>query len=149
MFKLFLYFFTKDRDVYSARLTTEATNKVSILSRDDQEIYFNTLLDEISIKLPVSRERLDIFGNPRYIRDSITNSENLEFYILIVNLPNSTQNDNTVSGVVSDLNTMITYKMVTKFCVGLTDDLDSTFGLKPSGKLIILFKDVVRVEIHD
>ncbi|CAG8501584.1 21001_t:CDS:2, partial [Racocetra persica] len=138
-----------DSDVYSARLTMEATVKVSALSKDDQKIYFNSLLDDISIKLPVRRGRLNIFGNLRLIYDSISKLENIEFNILIVNLPNSAQHENTVLGVVSDLDTMITYKIATEFSIGLTNDLDSTFGLQPSGELIIFFKGAVKVEIHD
>ncbi|CAG8544555.1 3296_t:CDS:10 [Cetraspora pellucida] len=127
---------SEDRNVYSAHLTTEATKTVLTLSRNDQTIYFNSLLDEISIKLPVRRERLNIYGYPRPIHDSITDLENIEFYILIVNSPNPAQNENTVLGVVSNLDTMITDKAVTEFSIGLTNDLDSTFGLKPSGIML-------------
>ncbi|CAG8535322.1 13910_t:CDS:2, partial [Dentiscutata heterogama] len=134
-----------ESDICSARLTTEATIKFLNLSKYEQYKYFDSLLDEISIKLPVNRERLNIFGNPRSIYNPITTLENIEFYILIVNLPNPSQNDKNIPGVISDLDTMITYKMVTDFSFGLTNDLDSSFGFKSSGELIISFKDVIRL----
>ncbi|KAF0420356.1 hypothetical protein F8M41_007001 [Gigaspora margarita] len=54
----------EENAICSARLTTEATKNVSTLSKNDQKIYFNSLLNEISSKLPVRRERLKIFRDP-------------------------------------------------------------------------------------
>ncbi|RIB25461.1 hypothetical protein C2G38_2067362 [Gigaspora rosea] len=123
-----------------AQLTVNATKRFKTLSETNQTEYFNNMLQEISAKLPVQRERLSTDGHIQYVQ-SIPGT-NLQFSISI-NLTTSSQKGNSVPGVISDLNNMIKYKSITTFSSGLTDDLDSTYGFKEKGNLFDEFKNMI------
>ncbi|CAG8784551.1 26167_t:CDS:2, partial [Racocetra persica] len=119
-----------------AQFTTSATTRFEALSQDDKTKYFDTLLNEISEKVPVRRDRLTTDGNFQYVYSGYdSNIKNIQFSIRI-NLTDKVQRENTVPGIVKDLDNMIRYKSITTFSNGLTNDLDSTYGFKTKGGLL-------------
>ncbi|CAG8624247.1 2940_t:CDS:2, partial [Dentiscutata heterogama] len=119
------------------QLTVNATNRFTTSSVNNQTGYFNDLLQEISKKVPVRRERLTTDGHFQYVQ-SISGT-NLQFSIQISSII-STQNEISVPGVISSLDNMIKYKTITTFASGLTSDLDSTYGFKQKSNLFGEYK---------
>ncbi|CAG8615365.1 10352_t:CDS:2, partial [Scutellospora calospora] len=116
-----------------AYLTTNATQRFQATVAANATGYFDSLLQEISDKLPVRRERLTVpDGSYQYVQ----NGPDIRVQFSIrVNMTNKKSPENSVPGVVSDLDNMITYKSITTFSSGLTNDLDQTYGFKSSGGL--------------
>ncbi|RIB30880.1 hypothetical protein C2G38_2136149 [Gigaspora rosea] len=107
-------------------LSTEASKK--FLSLHDRSEYFKTLLDEIANKTPVRRDRLSTNKKFQYINYGLPNAQII--FSIRVSSPNS-NDENTVLGVLSDINTMILYKQVTTFSTGyFTNDLDQYYGFQ-------------------
>ncbi|RIB27229.1 hypothetical protein C2G38_50685 [Gigaspora rosea] len=109
--------------------TVDASKKFSTLSTTEKSKYIDTLLDEFADKVPIRRERLswEIFQPFEFGQIAIS---------VRIDLPiNKTENtENTVPGVISNLNTMILYKRITNFSTSVTNDLDSTLGFRLLGE---------------
>ncbi|CAG8667477.1 20958_t:CDS:10, partial [Cetraspora pellucida] len=106
-------------------LTIDASKKFLTSSRNNQSEYFDTLLDEFALKVPVRRERLSSDKKFQYF------DEFGQIAISIrIDLPTN-ETENTVPGVFSNLNNMILYKGITTFYTGVTNDLNSTLGFQP------------------
>ncbi|RIB14902.1 hypothetical protein C2G38_1616034 [Gigaspora rosea] len=103
----------------SARLTTDASK--SFLKRN-QLSYIDTLLVEFAHKVPIHRSRLST--NYRF---EVLNGQ-IAIPIHIDMARNKTERSS--SKVFSDLNNMITYKNITTFSSGMTNDLDQDYGFK-------------------
>ncbi|KAF0396189.1 hypothetical protein F8M41_010121 [Gigaspora margarita] len=101
-----------------ATFTIDASKKIAVFSIIERDNYYKDLLNEITAKVSVGLGRLD------YMED-LSNSS---FSIIIYPIYDKTEN--TVLGVVSDLNNMIVYKQITTFSTGLTNDLNSTTGFQ-------------------
>ncbi|CAG8574115.1 3771_t:CDS:2, partial [Cetraspora pellucida] len=121
-----------------ARLTADATTRFGYLSETNKTKYFNDLLQEISVKLPVRRELLTIEGTYQYI--TINSISNLQFAIRVNQTVQTLDNYNTVTGLVLDLNNMIKHKEITVFSNGLTNDLDETYGFRPEDNIFGVHK---------
>ncbi|CAG8680319.1 10861_t:CDS:2, partial [Dentiscutata heterogama] len=120
-----------------AVLTIDASKKFLALSRTNQSAYFDKLLDELVYKIPVRRERLS----------SDEKFQNFDEFGQIVisiriDLPIN-ENENTVPGVFSNLNSMILHKNITIFSAGVTNDLNSTLGFRPVESLWDQFKSQI------
>ncbi|RIB27749.1 hypothetical protein C2G38_1694379 [Gigaspora rosea] len=101
----------------SVRLTTDASK--SFLGRN-QSAYINTLLDEFADKVPIHRSRLSTNYKFEVLNDQIA------IPIRIDMARNKTEKSS--SKAFSDLNNMITYKNITTFSSGMTNDLDQDYG---------------------
>ncbi|CAG8474456.1 19082_t:CDS:2, partial [Racocetra persica] len=55
---------------------------------------------------------------------------------ICINLTDKIQKENTVPGIITDLDVIIRHKCITTFFDGLTNDLDSTYGFKTKGGLL-------------
>ncbi|CAG8594959.1 5786_t:CDS:2, partial [Dentiscutata heterogama] len=111
----------------SVRLTTEASKKFSNFSKHDQSTYIDNLLNELADKVPIDRSSLrsdNRFHNVLY--DQIV--------ILIHIYIENNEIKKTASEVFSDLNTMIIYKSITTFSLGVTNELDQDYGFQPRCK---------------
>ncbi|CAG8690227.1 24142_t:CDS:2, partial [Racocetra persica] len=95
------------------------------LSYPNRSEYFKNLLDEISVKLPVRRDRLSTNEKYQYISYGTSNVQII--FSIRVNSRNSST-ESTAQDVVSGLKTMIAYKEVTTFSNNLTNDLDDHYG---------------------
>ncbi|RIB26540.1 hypothetical protein C2G38_235104 [Gigaspora rosea] len=108
--------------VGSVHLTTDASKKFLLLSKDNQSAYFDTLLNELANKVPIHRSCLSITYNNRYKMkvDQIA-------ILICIDMTNH-ETERTALEVFSDLNNMIIYKNITTFSFGVTDDLDHDHG---------------------
>ncbi|KAF0432008.1 hypothetical protein F8M41_005346 [Gigaspora margarita] len=107
----------------SVSLTSNGTE--NFLSHPNRSEYFKNLLDEISVKLPVRRDRLSTNEKFQYINYGTSNPQII--FSIRVNSQNSSTETPTQK-VVSDLETMIIYKETTTFSNNLTNDFDDTYG---------------------
>ncbi|RIB30885.1 hypothetical protein C2G38_966296 [Gigaspora rosea] len=114
--------------------STQTSNKFLSLHGHDRSKYFNTLLDEIANKTPVRRDRLSTNKKFQYINYGSPSAQII--FSIRVTSPNS-KDENTVLGVLSDINTMIQYKQVTTFSTGdVTNDLDPSYGFQINKSLL-------------
>ncbi|RIB26735.1 hypothetical protein C2G38_2138160 [Gigaspora rosea] len=107
----------------SVSLTSNGTE--NFLSYPNRSEYFKNLLDEISVKLPVRRDRLSTNEKFQYINYGTSNAQII--FSIRVNSQNSST-ETPAQKVVSDLETMIIYKETTTFSNNLTNDFDNNYG---------------------
>ncbi|CAG8682756.1 6535_t:CDS:2, partial [Dentiscutata heterogama] len=124
-----------------ARLTEDATKTFNNLPDVNQTQYFKKLLLDIATKLPCRPELLSTYGSPQYI--SINSIENVQFSIRVNKTIPKLDKNNTVPGIVSDIDDMIKNKKVTTFSDGITNDLDENFGFKKPNSILGDYKDKI------
>ncbi|RGB32297.1 hypothetical protein C1646_707122 [Rhizophagus diaphanus] len=114
------------------RLTPEGTRYFDSLSQGQQTNFFNTLLNELSNAVPVSRPRLT--SNEKTQLDLTVNEK--QYLISIGIKETNDDNDLSVVTVVTNINTMVKNKEQTPIGSGLaTRYLDEIFGFNPSPNL--------------
>ncbi|CAG8513975.1 7987_t:CDS:2, partial [Cetraspora pellucida] len=116
---------SSDMTAITGSLSLTNNGLENFLSYPNQSEYFKNLLNEISIKLPVRRDRLSTNEKFQYINYGTSNVQII--FSIRINSRNSTT-ENTAQAVVSDLQTMIIYKEITSFSNNLTNDLDENYG---------------------
>ncbi|RIB09143.1 hypothetical protein C2G38_2268668 [Gigaspora rosea] len=121
---------------YLVQLTKDASERFRNLADANKIEYFNSLLQDISIKLPVRNELLSINGYQDV-------SGNVQFVIRIENTNPKLDNNNTVPGIVSDLKNMIMYKHITTFSNGSTNDLDDTYEPQQTNSILGDYKSQI------
>ncbi|CAG8464240.1 804_t:CDS:2 [Scutellospora calospora] len=125
----------------SVHLTIDASKKFLNQSAYNQSAYFDNLLNELAVKVPINRSRLS--SNNRFYKVF-----NDQIVILIrINTANN-ETERTALDIFSDLNTMIIYKNITTFSLGVTNDLDQDYGFKPICELIISFKNTSELNFY-
>ncbi|CAG8485861.1 17508_t:CDS:2 [Acaulospora colombiana] len=109
-------------------LTPKATIRFLGLSRPERSAYFSNLISELANMVPVRSSRLSSNGNYQHIKNG-TPLEQIFISIYVHKPMNSTER--SVSGVFSDLDTMIRNKKITSISIGsITNDLDKNFGFE-------------------
>ncbi|CAG8700704.1 8295_t:CDS:2, partial [Cetraspora pellucida] len=116
---------SSDMTAITGSLSLTSNGLENFFSYPNQSEYFKNLLNEISIKLPVRRDRLSTNEKFQYINYGTSNVQII--FSIRINPRNSTT-ENTAQSVVSDLQTMIIYKEITSFSNNLTNDLDDNYG---------------------
>ncbi|RIB21037.1 hypothetical protein C2G38_2140865 [Gigaspora rosea] len=122
--------------IYFSRLIPDATNRFKLLTDSKKAEYFNDLLQDMANKLPIRPALLAIKDGYQYIFNSLQ-------FAIRVNKTNSNLDNNTVPGIVSDINIMIQNKKITTFGDGITNDLDDTFGFKERKDIFGDYKDQI------
>ncbi|CAG8771669.1 23368_t:CDS:2, partial [Racocetra persica] len=115
----------------------DAKEKFLSLSNHDRSKYFMNLLNEIADKVPVRRSRLST--NERFQYINYGKPEEQIIFSIKINVKSQDLDENTVDSVVLDIYTMITYKQITTFFNGLTNDLDASYGFEVMEKIIEAF----------
>ncbi|KAF0501473.1 hypothetical protein F8M41_020002 [Gigaspora margarita] len=110
----------------SVRLTQSASKSFLALSKHNQSTYINNLLNELAEKVPI---------NISYLR-SDNGFNKITCYQIVIPIRIDVDSTNyktkrTASEYSSDLHYMITYKNITTFTLGITNDLDQDYGFKP------------------
>ncbi|KAF0511347.1 hypothetical protein F8M41_018265 [Gigaspora margarita] len=127
--------------IYFVRLTPDATNRFKSFPETNKTEYFNNLLQDMAKKLPIRPELLTANDGYQYI--SINFIDSLQFAIRVNKTNSKLDNNNTVPGIVSDIDDMIRNKRITTFGDGITNDLDDTYGFSPRGDLFGDYKDKI------
>ncbi|CAG8715031.1 26997_t:CDS:2, partial [Racocetra persica] len=109
----------------SVRLTIDASKNFSVLSKDNQSAYFDTLLNELADKVPIHRSHLS--SNNRFYNRFYNLLYDQIVILIRINRANN-ETERTASEASSDLNNMIIYKNITAFSFGVTNDLDQDYG---------------------
>ncbi|CAG8468274.1 17254_t:CDS:10 [Cetraspora pellucida] len=126
-------------------ITKDAKEKFLSLSSYDRSKYFMDLLNEISIKVPIRRSRLST--NKRFQHNDYGKPEEQIIFSIKIDVKSPDSDENTVDSVVSDIYNMITYKEITTFSNGLTNDLDKNFGFEVMSNLLVDNQTLIVVSI--
>ncbi|GES76898.1 hypothetical protein GLOIN_2v1639405 [Rhizophagus clarus] len=114
------------------RLTPQGTNYFDSLTSNQQNSFFNTLLNDISNAVPVPRSRLTSIE-----RTQVDFSVNEKQYLISIGIKETrSDNEPSVAAIVSNLNTMVLNKDQTPINDGLASQyLDATYGFNPAPNL--------------
>ncbi|RIB25740.1 hypothetical protein C2G38_2066781 [Gigaspora rosea] len=107
------------------RLTQEASKKFPA-SQSNQSAYIESLLDDIAIKVPINRSRLNPINKPQKLfQDQI---------VIPISIDAAThENERNASESGSDLAYMIMFKNITTISFGVTNDLDESYNFRLIG----------------
>ncbi|KAF0501476.1 hypothetical protein F8M41_020004 [Gigaspora margarita] len=98
----------------------------------NQSAYIDNLLNEVANKMPINRSCIRTDNRTRSIYDQIA--------ILIRIDTRNIETERTASEISLDLYTMIFYKYITAFSLGITNDLDQDYGFQTRSELITVFR---------
>ncbi|GBB88967.1 hypothetical protein RclHR1_01560003 [Rhizophagus clarus] len=108
------------------RLTVEGTNILKHSSDDENNQFFNNLLDELAEALLISRNRLSKNNKNQIDPDS---GDKLLISINIDETKDPYEKD--VNSAIQDINTMMSFSSQTPIGYGMLYNLDSTYNFKP------------------
>jgi hypothetical protein len=113
------------------RLTPDGTRYFDSLTSDQQSMFFNTLLNDLSNAIPVSRSRLT--SNEKTQLDTTLNEKQ---YLISIGIKETRDdNDLSVVTVVDNIKTMVTNKALTSINDGMASQyLDQTYSFNPTRK---------------
>ncbi|RIB12647.1 hypothetical protein C2G38_2200047 [Gigaspora rosea] len=107
----------------SVRFTQEASEKFKELETN-KSAYIDNLLKELADKVPINRSCIKSDNRYRSLNNKIA-------ILIRIDTRNIETKKRTASEISSDLNTMIIYKNITAFSLGITNVLDQNYGFQP------------------